>query len=274
MEDLAEIPLNANRKKARGELTDEREKTKLRAALGALSWHAQQVSPHLSASVSLLLSEIPNSTVELIIQTNKLIQATKARKNHRMLIHAFPKPEELCVYAWVDAASQNRRDGGSTQGIFVGLGTMDLQKGAVSAITPVTWHSQKIDRVCRSPGAAETQAAVNGTDAAYYVRYQWSELLYGRVDTRHPDEIVKRVPGCLITDSRNVFDKVQTEVLTVKGAERKSNIELLCVKEAQLATQLVVRWVHSEAQLANSLTKLGGLAKWICTTRCAINGVL
>ena len=258
VEELSEIPLSATRKKERGEPTSEREKTKLRAALGALSWHAQQVAPHLSAAVSLMLSDITVSTVETIIQTNKLVQTTKARKNHRMLIHQFPNPEELCVYAWVDAASQNRRDGGSTQGIFVGFGSMDLQRGAVGFITPVAWHSQKIDRICRSPGAAETQAAVNGADAAYYLRYQWSEILYGKVDVRQPDQTVSRVPGCLVTDSRNVFDKLRTEVLTVKGAERKSNLELLSVKEAQCSTQLVVRWVHSEAQLANSLTKIGG----------------
>ena len=47
-------------------------------------------------------------------------------------------------------------------------------------------------------------------------------------------------------------------MLSIKGAERKSNIELLSVKEAQQRTQLHVRWVHSEAQLANSLTKMNG----------------
>ncbi|OLQ04719.1 Retrovirus-related Pol polyprotein from transposon TNT 1-94 [Symbiodinium microadriaticum] len=42
------------------------------------------------------------------------------------------------------------------------------------------------------------------------------------------------------------------------GAERKSNLELLSVKEAQIRTALQVRWVHSEAQLGNSLTKQNG----------------
>ncbi|CAE7864870.1 RE1 [Symbiodinium sp. KB8] len=72
------------------------------------------------------------------------------------------------------------------------------------------------------------------------------------------DETTAQVPGTLVTDSRNVYDKLNTEVLTIKGAERKSNLELLSVKEAQQRTQLHVRWVHSEAQLANSLTKANG----------------
>ena len=62
----------------------------------------------------------------------------------------------------------------------------------------------------------------------------------------------------MITDSRNVYDKLQTEVLTINGAEKKSNIELISVKESQYRTSLQIRWIHSEAQLANSLTKWNG----------------
>ncbi|OLP88416.1 Copia protein [Symbiodinium microadriaticum] len=112
-----------------------------------------------------------------------------------------------------------------------------------------------IDRVCRSPGAAETAAAVNGEDMLYYVRYQWSEMIYGKVDLRHPNKTVSKVPGYVITDSRNVYDKLATAMFSVNGAEKKANIELMGLKEAQEATGVIMRWVHSEAQLANALTK-------------------
>ena len=58
-----------------------------------------------------------------------------------------------------------------------------------------------------------------------------------------------------MTDSRNVFDKLSTEVLCPKGAERRTDLELLSLKESQLRNHVCIRWVHSEAQLANSLTK-------------------
>ena len=45
---------------------------------------------------------------------------------------------------------------------------------------------------------------------------------------------------------------------SIKGAEKKSNIELIGLKESQQQTGMVLRWVHSEAQLANSLTKSCG----------------
>ena len=74
--------------------------------------------------------------------------------------------------------------------------------------------------------------------------------------------------GCLITDSRNVYDKLNTEVLTVQDAEKKANLELLSVKE-----YLKVRWVHSEAQLANALTKRAAKNS-SSSTRCILCGGL
>ncbi|CAE7632887.1 unnamed protein product, partial [Symbiodinium sp. CCMP2456] len=226
--------------------------------LGAISWHAQQVSPHASAEMSLLLSEVCVSRVSTILQANKLLQSIKAKKNHSLRIHDFNEDEELGMFAWVDAGSQNRPDGSGTMGIVVGIAPLNMLQGEVGRVSVMSWHSNKIERSCRSPGAAECQAAIHGEDILYYSRYQWSELWHGDVDVRDPNACVLKVPGTLVTDSRNVYDKLATEVLSIKGAERKSNLELLSVKEAQMRTQLQVRWVHSEAQLANSLTKQNG----------------
>jgi hypothetical protein len=50
---------------------------------------------------------------------------------------------------------------------------------------------------------------------------------------------------------------LNTEELSTKGAERRTDIELLCIKSSQRNNGLEVRWVHSEAQLSNALTKSG-----------------
>ena len=255
---IPEIALSSTRRKQEKDETTAQEKSQLRGLLGALSWHAQQVAPHISADVSLMLSEVSRSQVSLILRANKLLFQVRARKDHAMILHAFNESEPLGMYAWVDAGSQNRPDGSSTQGILIGLAPTSMMTGAVGQVSLMSWHSNKIDRACRSPGASESQAAISGEDLLYYARYQWSEICFGELDVRNPDECVRKVPGTLVTDSRNVYDKLNTEVLTIKGAERKSNLELLSVKEAQQRTQLHVRWVHSEAQLANSLTKANG----------------
>ncbi|CAE7701788.1 RE1 [Symbiodinium sp. CCMP2592] len=235
--DIKEIPLNASRRKEDDSPIN--------------------VAPHFSAEVSLLLSETTEGTVQTVKKANSLLRQAHLRQDHKMLIHGFTPDTPLGIYAWVDAANQNRVKGGSTQGIFIGFAPLALAAGEVTEISPVSWHSSHLDRTCRSPGSAEVQAAVNGEDSLYFARYQWSEMLHGEVDVRQPNDAVSRVPGYLITDSRNVYDKLTTEVLVIKGAEKKSNIELLSVKEAQMSTGIHVRWVHSEAQLANGLTKSG-----------------
>ena len=255
LEGIKEIPVSSSRRKDKNATTTEKERSQLRALLGGLSWHAQQVAPHLSAEVSLLLSDIPESTVSTITKANLLAYHAKARREHQMMIHRFASDEPLALFGWVDAANQNRRDGGSTQGIFIGLGPASMLDGSLGQVTPIAWHSNRIDRACRSPGAAEAQAAINGEDALYFARFQWSELNQGHVNIRHPDETVAKVTGCLVTDSRNVYDKLETEVLVIKGAEKRTSIELLSLKEAQQNHGVILRWVHSEAQLANALTK-------------------
>ena len=255
--DIKEIPLSASRRKEDSSPISERERTQLRSLLGALSWHAQQVAPHFSAEVSLLLSETSEGTVSTVKKANALLRHAHLRQDHKMLTHGFQPSTSLGIYAWVDAANQNRVRGGSTQGIFIGFAPLALAEGEITEVSPISWHSSHLDRACRSPGAAEGQAAVNGEDSLYFARYQWAEMLHGEVDVRQPNATVARVNGYLITDSRNVYDKLVTEVLVIKGVEKKTNIELLSVKEAQQSTGVQVRWVHSEAQLANGLTKSG-----------------
>ena len=258
LENLQEIGVNATRRKDLAQPTTDREKTQLRALLGGISWHAQQVAPFLSAEVSLLLTEVSRSSVDTILKANMLLATAKAKQAYKMKIHAFEETDDLVMIMWVDAANGNRIEGGSTQGLFLGMAPKSILGGHVTGVSPIAWHSQKIDRACRSPGAAEAQAAVNGEDCLYYGRYGWSELLHGSGDLRNPDLLVSETCGCLVTDSRNVYDRLITEVLVVKGAEKRTSLELLSIKESQARTKVQLRWVHSEAQLANSLTKQGG----------------
>ena len=254
-EKIKEIPMSASRRKETNAETTDWEKGQLRMILGALSWHAQQVAPHFSAEVGLLLSEISESTVDTVMRANKLVYTARVRKNHVMTIHAFPKDVELGLFMWADAACQNRRGGGSTQGLFLGMGPTSLLDGAIEKITPISWHANKIDRVVRSPGAAEATAAVNGEDVLYHARFQWGEIIGPDTNVFDCDSVVNRVVGVLVSDSRNVYDKLQTEEVTTKGAERRTDLELLCLKHSQRRNRLEVRWVHSEAQLGNALTK-------------------
>ena len=172
-------------------------------------------------------------------------------------IHAFRPEQELILVAWCDASSQNRHDGGSTEGILVGMASQELRHGHVDKVSPMYWKSSRIDRVCRSPGAAEARAAVDAEDNLHLLRYAWAEFCGHQAPVHEPEALVSKICGVLVTDSRNVYDRVTKPYISPKGAQKKVDIELMAIKESQTLTGLEVRWVNSEAQLANSLTKRG-----------------
>ena len=124
---------------------------------------------------------------------------------------------------------------------------MTLLDGRMEKVSLIGWHSNKIDRVVRSPGAAEAAAVVNGEDILYHARHQWGEMCSGGTNVFELDETVRSVPGCVVSDSRNVFDKLSTEELSTQGAERRTSLELMCVKHSQRTTGLIIRWVHAVA---------------------------
>ena len=229
MTKVKEIPLPATRRKDSKQETNEWEKSQLRGALGALSWHAQQVAPHFSAEVGLLLSEVSTSTVDTILRVNKLIFAARGRKGHKLVIHHFSPKLELGLFMWADAAGQNRRDGSSTQGLFLGIAPIGLLDGNLERITPIAWHANKIDRVARSPGAAEAIAVVNGEDILYHARHQWGEMLGAGTNVFDVDKTVNSITGAVISDSRNVYDRLQTEEFSTKGCEKRTGLELMCL---------------------------------------------
>ena len=257
MEGVKEIVLSPERRRQRKEATTPFEQSQLRGLLGAMSWHACQVGYRYSAYVSLYLSEVTRSTVDTILEVNTLLHKMKDAAKDPMLIRPLGTPEDIVLVAWTDAANQNRRDGGSTEGIFIGAAHKSIEDGCMCEVNPMFWSSSKIHRVCRSPGAAEARAAVDGEDVLYLLRYQWGELLGRRPNLRDPDSCVSLTRGILVTDSRNVYDRMQQPYISPTGEQKRIDLELLMLKESQRRTSLEIRWVNALAMLANSLTKRG-----------------
>ena len=127
----------------------------------------------------------------------------------------------------------------------------------MAQISPMFWQSAKITRVCRAPGAAEAHAAVDAEDVLFLIRYQWQELSGKIPEPRRSHDFVRNVRGTLVTDSRSVYDKLQRPYISPTGESKKIDIELTALKQSQNETDLEVRWVNSEAMLANTLTKRG-----------------
>ena len=254
LDQVSEVFINKQRLREPEQLATEDEKKQLRSVLGCLAWHAGQLAMELSAPTGLLLSRVPQAKVTDLLEANKLLRKAKLRQGQKMIIHALQK-EDSMLTAWVDAAHGNRQDLSSTKGIIIGCTPKRVLDGDLVEVSPIYWCSSKISRVCRSSASAETRAAVDEEDQLFALRFQMAEFLGHHANIWNPCETVGHVEGALISDSKNVYDRLNSTVLTLSGAEKRSDIETLCLKEAIVEDGVQLRWVNGESQLANSLTK-------------------
>ena len=54
------------------------------------------------------------------------------------------------------------------------------------------------------------------------------------------DDAANQVDGVLISDSKNLYDRLNQTVLTLKGAEKRIDIETLCLKESTQSARVKI----------------------------------
>ena len=256
IDELEEIHLSRDRQRQSELPTTDREKSQLRGVLGSLSWLCGQTCFLYSVDVNFLISTIPVSTVGDINKANQLVRNIRKWKQQKYIIHSFPQSSELIMACWTDAAWANRPNNkDSTEGIFVGIAESRLEYGFETDITPIYWRSGKIERTCRSPACAETMASLNGEDDLLYLRVLWNEMQGHILNARFPNKTACLTKGLLVTDARNLFDKLHRATVCVKGAEKRSDIEAISLREHAEDSNVGIAWVHGGAMIANGLTK-------------------
>ena len=77
------------------------------------------------------------------------------------------------------------------------------------------------------------------------------------VDLRRPDEVYKLLPEAIaITDCKSLYDALEkNESLGLGLSEKRTSIEVMATKQQMRATGLKTKWVNSDRQLADVLTK-------------------
>ena len=257
IEGLSPIKLSRDRVRQREQPTTDHEKSQMRAVLGSLSWVCGQTNVLHSVDVNYLVSTIPLSTIQDVVKLNNLVEEVK-RTAPQLKIHSLQKGEPVDLVAWGDAAWANRPDNiASTEGIVLGMAPKALRQGSLTNVSLLSWKSGKIERKCRSPACAEVHAVVNAEDELYHMRYLWSEMHFPRsvLNTLAAAKIVALSPGIVVTDSKNLYDRLDKDTPTIKGEEKRATIEALALKDSSEESGTELRWVHSDAQLGNSLTK-------------------
>ena len=252
---LNEIPVSSTRKQQSEQPVNSLEQRQLRAALGALSWRATQSCPWLSASVSVLQGKQAAAKVEDLLATNKLIRTQRQACEETLRFSADIKKPILISYT--DASFACRHDGSSQGGQLCVLADSAALEGHRVPFSPLAWQSRRLPRVARSSTSAEVQMLSNTSDTHEFIKQVLLEWFNPQdVLFEDADRAMRCFPSVLILDSKNLFDamsRIETSGLHLE--EKRTAIDVLSVRERSVQAGFAVKWVDSDQQLADNLSK-------------------
>ncbi|CAK0888982.1 unnamed protein product [Prorocentrum cordatum] len=110
-----------------------------------------------------------------------------------------------------------------------------------------------------SSTSAEVQMMTETLDEISYVRLFIYELECGQVDNtnkQHVNDAMSSCPGVLVTDGKSGYDAIEKSESAGLGLrDKRTSIECLGIRQQKEQTALQIRWVHSDAMLADGLSK-------------------
>jgi hypothetical protein len=191
-----------------------------------------------------------------------LLYRAKTEANSDIMIRPLTDGP-LCVVSWGDAAWANRPDGASTGGTIIGVANeAELASGQLTSINIISWKSHKLKRKSRSSTAAEIQAICDVEDEAMFIRLMLASFEGYNCSNEDLREVaLTSMPGYIITDSKSFYDSLRSASGSLGMEEKRSALEMMDFRERTNNKHTHVRWVHSEANLADSLTKAAATAQ-------------
>ena len=253
---LSEIQMSRERKQQEDQQATDEEKKQMKGLLGAIAWRANQTAPWLSATTSILQGHNQHATVKNLLETNKLCRLQRAHCD--VGLHFSNEIRNPMVLTFTDASHACRADGSSQGGSVTFLTDTSILEGKSAPFSILSWHSRKLKRISRSSTCAEVQACTNAHDDAEFIRQLMYELYHVEgINHRTADMCISNIPAAVICDAKNMYDAV-TRILSsgLQLEEKRLCLEVLSIRERCENTQSVLRWVDSDQQVADDLTKL------------------
>ena len=119
---------------------------------------------------------------------------------------------------------------------------------------PIMWKTKTIKRVVRSTLAAETTAAVDGLDNAFFISKLLFEMLFGTAAAKLQSK-VGLMPIFAYTDNDALYRNAHS---TTMVSEKRVQIDLAAIKQMLVRGELTsFKWISASKQLADVLTKQG-----------------
>ena len=230
----------------------ETERQHLRRVCGSLQYAAVHTRPDLAAKVGQLQSVVTRAKVKHLLEANRVLFEGK---KHEVCLILVPIPESQVAFcSFSDASFSTSQDSASRQGTLIFATDWKLAQNERTVVCPIAWSSRKIPRVVTSTLSAEAISLSSALDRLSYIRLCWEWLKNPGLDWTNPTEVLSRAPlASAVTDCKSVFD-IATKTSPPVCSEYRTTLECLLIRE-RLQENVAMRWISTQAMLADSLTK-------------------
>ena len=132
------------------------------------------------------------------------------------------------------------------------------------SVNPIIWHSKKIQKVVVSTLSAEAMSLAGAVDILSWTRLYWAWLRDGNFKWQMADEEMLKLPPAFAaippTDDQKAATPPSLYDLISRHAppscqEFRTLLQAKLIKE-HINNGIQIRWVPSQAQLADALTKI------------------
>ena len=199
-----------------------------------------------------LQSAINRATISDLVTANKVLAEAKQNPVSLMVLPISPESVTFCAFS--DASFMSNKQHTAHQGTLIFVTTPELLENKRSIVASVAWTSKRVPRVVRSTLGAEAAALSNTVDRLMWLRILWAWTRNPKCEWTHPEKLLpQETPAALVTDCKSAYDLL-TRTALPQCAEHRTTIECLLIRE-RLRENCKVRWVASQAMLADCLTK-------------------
>ena len=231
------------------------ETTQLRGLLGSLQWPSVQSQPHLQCLTSLLAGQLSAGLVKSIQDANRLLKFAKLNADVSLCYEHLCGLEDLRLVTMVDAAFGIRRDGSSQGGHLMLLIPKTTFDGVEGPYHVIDWRSSKLPRMARSSLGAEAQSASQACDNMDFVCRYYQHLLEPNEPLANILNKSSPLEPTLITDAKALYDSYHRESFSSGLTDQRTGLEIKVLREGLEALGGKLKWISSERQYADSLSK-------------------
>ena len=286
VKDIHAIAITRERRAQTTSLVTESERQQLRAVIGSLQYAAVNTRPDLCSRLGWLQSRINQATVDTLISANRILHEAKQHADFGITVQPIDLTDVRFV-AFSDASFASEKCPDSHQGMLIAAAHKSIGENQKSSISPLLWHSRKIQKVAVSTLSAEAMALAGAVDVLSWVRLVWAWLIDTKCNWRQADKLLPTLPpafsaippepeeedttfphhaqtylkeisksqqAMLTTDCKSLYDLV-SRTAPPACSEFRTLLQAKLIKE-HLQNGVQIRWVPSAAQLADALTKV------------------